>query len=138
VVGAPDQVLQPAPDVAHLDDLLGGRLRPHARELLELDRIVEIEHQPAAKPQQVRHGEAESLRDERVGLPEDARQIARGAERLSGELLRSFRHQRDLVPGGEPARQLDGPDPGTGHARAHHVLAVVGDLHRTSHSRASM
>ena len=66
VVGPADQVLQAAPDVADLHDLLRRGMRIHPGELLELDRIVEIEQQPPAETEQVRQGETESLRDERV------------------------------------------------------------------------
>src|SRR5204862_6061738 len=71
------------------------------------------------------------------GSLEGGAEIAGAAERLAGEALGAFRHQRDVVAGCQAAGELDRADPRAGHARADHVLAVVGDPHRTSHSRAS-
>ena len=137
VVGAADQVLEPPSHVPDFHDLLRGRRRPDAREMLELHRIVQVEHQAAAEPEQVRQRKSEALCDERVGISKDGAEVAGGAEGLVCELAGALGDEGDLMARGEPARQLDCPDPRAGHARADHVLAVVGNPHRTSHSSAS-
>src|SRR5207248_11242696 len=114
-----------------------GRCRADARQMLELHRIVQVEHQAAAEPEQVRQRKSEALCDERIGISKDGTEIAGGAKRLVLEIAGPFGDEGGLLADGEPARQLHCPDSRAGHARADHVLAVVRNPHRTSHSSAS-
>jgi len=106
-------------------------MRTELRELLELDRIVEIEHEASAEPERGAEREIEALCDERVGAPECRAESGRlhTCERLVTERGGARRDHRQLVSSGEAARQLDDPDPRAGHLGTDAVLAMPDDLH---------
>ena len=137
MVCAREQVLEPLPQIGEGHHLFRRGIRTGAGQMLELHRVVEIEHGTPAEPRQERERETESLRDEDIGAVQRRAQIARNAEGLLPERLRAFGDERDLVARGEATRELHRPDAGAGHLRPHHVLAVPDHLHRASHSSAS-